>query len=183
MLMFILSGCSGAGKNTTINKLMEENKQVDLFTSFTTRGMRENETQGNPYFYYSLEEFEEKDKQGVIIEKEFIHGNYYGTSYEILEEKLKNNKVLIKDIGVEGTLNLQEKLKDRVNIVPIFLDVPKKELIKRITLRGESKDRVKVRASRFDYEKSFRKNYSYIFKFLPLDKAVTAMQNLISFDS
>ena len=161
MLMFILSGCSGAGKNTIINKLMQENNQVDLFTSFTTRQMRENETQGNPYFYYSLAEFEEKDKQGIIIEKEFIHGNYYGTSYEIL----------------------QEKLKDRVNIVPIFLDVPKKELIKRITLRGEPKDRVKVRASRFDYEISFRKNYSYLFKFLPLDKAVMAMQNLISFDA
>ena len=183
MLMFILSGCSGAGKNTVINKLMQQNERVDLFTSFTTRAMRENEEQGNPYFYYTLEEFEEKDKQGVIIEKEFIHGNYYGTSYEILEEKLNNNKILIKDIGVEGTLNLQQKLSDRVNIVPIFLDVPKRELIKRITLRGEPKDRVKVRASRFDYEMGFRKNYSFLFKFLPLDKSVCAMQSLIDMDS
>ena len=183
MLMFILSGCSGAGKNTIINKLMEENSQVDIFTSFTTRPMRENETQGNPYFYYTFDEFEERDKQGVIIEKEFIHGNFYGTSYEILEQKLKDNKILIKDIGVEGTLNLQQKLSDKLNIISVFLDVPKKELIKRITLRGEPKDRVKVRASRFNYELSFRKNYSYIFKFLPLEKAINAMQSIIDMDS
>ena len=180
MLMFILSGCSGAGKNTIINKLMQENKNVDIFTSFTTREMRENETQGNPYFYYSLEEFEEKDKQGIIIEKEFIHGNFYGTSYEILEQKLKENKILIKDIGVEGTLNLQQKLSEKVDIIPIFLSVPKRELIKRITLRGEPKERVKVRASRFNYEISFKHNYSYVFDFLPLEKAIFAMQSLIS---
>ena len=180
--MFIMSGCSGAGKNTIINKLMAENENVDIFTSITTRKMRENEVQGNPFFYYTIEEFEEKEKQGKIIEKEFIHGNYYGTSYEVLEQKLANNKILIKDIGVEGTLSLQQKLKDKVKIIPVFLDVPRKELIKRITLRGEPKDRVKVRASRFSYELTFKKNYEYVFKFLPLEKSVSAVNSLIELE-
>ena len=115
-MLFILSGCSGAGKNTVINKLMEQNKSVDIFTSITTRQIRPTESQGNPFYYYTLEEFEEKDRQGKIIEKEFIHGNFYGTSYEILEEKLSQNKILIKDIGVEGTLNLKQKLKEQLTI-------------------------------------------------------------------
>ncbi len=178
-MLFILSGCSGAGKNTVINEVMKENKNVDIFTSITTRQMRPNETQGNPFFYYTLEEFNKKDEQGLIIEKEFIHGNFYGTSYEILNQKLALNKILMKDIGVEGTLNLQEKLKNKLNIITIFLDVPKKELIKRITLRGEPKDRVKVRSARFNYELSFRKNYQFIFKDLPLEKSVLTIQNLI----
>lgn len=178
-MLIILSGCSGAGKNTVINALMEQNKNIDIFTSITTRPMRETETQGNPFFYFTKEEFENKDKQGLIIEKEFIHGNYYGTSYEVLEEKLALNKILIKDIGVEGTLNLQQILKEKLNILTIFLDVPKKELIKRITLRGEPKDRVKVRSARFDYELSFRKNYQYLFKQLPLENSVLAVKSII----
>ena len=180
MLMFILSGCSGAGKNTVIHALMQSNNQVDIFTSITTREKRPSEIQGNPFYYYTLEEFEQKDKQGLIIEKEFIHGNYYGTSYEVLEEKLAQDKILIKDIGVEGTLNLQRILKNKLQIIPVFLDVPKKELIKRITLRGEPKDRVKVRASRFNYELSFRKHYEYIFKHLSIDESVNALQSIIN---
>lgn len=178
--MFILSGCSGAGKNTVINQLMKENSQVDIFTSITTRQMRPTETQGNPFYYYTLEQFEEKDKQGLIIEKEFIHGNFYGTSYEVLNQKIEQNKILIKDIGVEGTLNLQNRLKDQLKIITIFLDVPTKELINRIVLRGEPKDRVKVRSSRFKYELSFRKNYEYIFKNLDLQNSVNALHYLIN---
>ncbi len=183
MIFFILSGCSGAGKNTIINEVMKNNKNVDVFTSLTTREKRPNEIQGNPYYYVTKEEIEELDKNGRLIEKELIHNNIMATSYDVLEDKLSKGKILIKDIGVEGTFNIIEKLKDKLVVVPIYLKVPKRELIDRITKRGEPKDKVKLRASRFGYENSFIPKYEYVFNHLPLEKSTMAVEILIEYIS
>ena len=49
-LLVVLSGPSGTGKGTVIRKLLEDNPQVRLSVSATTRNPREGEQHGEHYF-------------------------------------------------------------------------------------------------------------------------------------
>ena len=136
-MLIILSGSSGVGKNTIINKLLEDNENLELMTTVTTRDMRPGESQGNPYYFVTREEFEKKIEDGEMLEYALVHGNYYGTSRKILEDKVKNGKILIKDIDVEGTLNLMKLLGDEV--ISIYLKpVSIEQLRERLLGRGET---------------------------------------------
>ena len=51
-MLVILSGSSGVGKNTVINKILEENSNIELMPTMTTREMRDGEEPGKPYALY-----------------------------------------------------------------------------------------------------------------------------------
>lgn len=160
-MFVILSGSSGVGKNTVIKEMQKANSNMVLMPTYTTRERREGEIEGLPYFYISKDEFQDKIKNGEFIEHEHIHGNFYGSSYKIFDEYIKNGKILIKDIGVEGAQNLSKKMKDKTNIVKIFLTVKhKSELKKRLKSRGEKQ--IKLRLKRFGYEQKQKNKFDYI---------------------
>ena len=121
--MFImLAGSSGVGKNTLINDLKPKNSSVVLMPTLTTRAMRAGEVEGNPFYYLTKEEFEDKVKAGELFEHELIHGNFYGSSKIIFNEYLKSGKILMKDIGVEGAINLSRILKPFTNTIRVFFN-------------------------------------------------------------
>ena len=91
-MFVILSGSSGVGKNTVIKEMQKTETNLVMMPTFTTREKREGEVEGAPYFYISKEEFQEKIKNHELIEHEFIHNNYYGSSYTILMNILKPEK-------------------------------------------------------------------------------------------
>ena len=72
---------------------MEKTDKIVLMPTFTTRGMRDGEVEGSPYFYISKEEFQNKIKNNDFIEYEFIHNNYYGSTYSIFDEYIKSGKI------------------------------------------------------------------------------------------
>lgn len=173
--MFImLAGSSGVGKNTLINYIMKTNKEVALMLTLTTREMRPGEKQGNPFFFHSKEEFQEKIKNKELFEHELIHGNYYGSSRKVFLESLKENKVLMKDIGVEGAVNLSVMLKEYTNTIKVFLTTKNKRvLVKRLKERGEK--RIKHRLKRFNYEQGEK----YKFDFIIMNKTKPQTSHLL----
>ena len=79
--VIIMSGSSGTGKSTVINKLMEDcPNQFSFSISHTTRKPREGEKDGVDYFYISQEKFDEMIKNDEFIEFEKNYDNSYGTS-------------------------------------------------------------------------------------------------------
>lgn len=78
-MLVILSGSSGVGKNTVINKILEENSNIELMPTMTTREMRDGEEPGKPYAFVSKEEFEQMIENGELLEYQIVHGFYYGT--------------------------------------------------------------------------------------------------------
>ena len=88
-MFVILTGSSGVGKNTVIKNLIEEDNKFVLMPTYTTRQKREGEIEGNPYFYLTKEEFQDKIKHNDFIEYELIHTNFYGSSLSICEDYLK----------------------------------------------------------------------------------------------
>ena len=178
--MFVmLAGSSGVGKNTLINALIERNNKVALMVTLTTREIRPGEKQGDPFYFHTKEEFQQKIKNNELFEHELIHGNFYGSSKKIFAEALKNGKVLIKDIGVEGSVNLSILLKDYTNTIKVFLRTKtKKELVRRLEERGESK--IKHRLKRFDYEQGERYKFDFIILNCAKEQTLDLLQEVIN---
>jgi len=176
-MLILISGCSGSGKNTVINKLIENNSNLVQLKSCTSRQKLERDVEKCPYIHLSKEEFEEKIKNNELFEYEEVHGNYYGILKETINEVIKSEKDYIKDIGVLGQKNMVSRIGNKVKIVSIYLDVPKQELINRLKLRGETE--IEKRLARFDFENAHRPNYNLIIQNDNLDKTVEIIQNII----
>ena len=157
-MLIIMSGSAGVGKNTIINELLKEYNNLTLMTTVSTRAMRPGEEQGRPYYFVTLDEFNAMVERGEMLETCPIHGNMYGSSRKILEEKEKEGKVLIKDIDVEGTLNLKKILPD---IVTIYLK-PKSIEVLRERLIGRGEKDIDLRLKRYEYEEEMSKHYDYV---------------------
>ena len=177
-MFVILSGSSGAGKNTIIKALTEKNKNLKVFKTCTTRGARPEEINNNVYYHISKEEFEDKIKKGDFFEFEEIHGNLYGTLKETIDLIRKNEFHFIKDIGVEGQISFKERFPKDVKIVSIFLKVPKEELIKRLKERGEKE--IEKRMERFDYENSLIDNFDYVIENNSIEGTIKEIEKILA---
>lgn len=105
-MLVILSGVSGAGKDTIKKELIKRMDNVESLPSYTSRPKREGDIEGQTYYFVSKPEFEEKIKQDEFYEFNVHHNHYYGTSKKLMNQKIDNGKIIVKDIDVNGTENL-----------------------------------------------------------------------------
>lgn len=179
-MLIIISGFSGAGKNTVINELLKRNDNLTFLKSCTTRKKRLNEDK-HSYIFLNKKTFDKMLETGEIVESEEIHQNFYGIAKSSLEEVTscdKENKHFIKDVGVLGQINLIKLLKSyNIKVLSIFLTVPKLELIKRLKNRGEPD--IDLRLSRMEFEENYVGNFDAIIKNLNLNKTVKKIEKLI----
>ena len=177
-MLVILSGVSGAGKDTIKNELIQRMEDVISLPSFTSRKPREGEKEGVQYHFITKEQFEEKIKNNEFYEYDLHHENYYGTSRKLMNEKIQSGKIIVKDIEVNGTENLVKILKDETNLVTIFLKVEKDELKRRLIARGDnlSEEELELRLGRLEYEESKIKLYDYVIKNDDFEKTVNIIQ-------
>ena len=178
-MLVILSGVSGAGKDTIKKELMKRMEKIDTLPSFTSRQRRTGEEEGIQYHFISKDEFEDKIKKGDFYEFDLHHGNYYGTSRELLNNKIKEGKIIVKDIEVNGTENLLKLLKNDTKIVTIFIRVEKEELKRRLIERGDNIHDIEIRLSRLDYEESKINLYDYVIKNDEFEKTVQIIMTII----
>lgn len=178
-MLVILSGVSGAGKDTIKKELMKRMSNIVTLPSFTSREPRPGEIEGDHYCFISKEEFEEKIRKGDFYEYDLHHGNYYGTSKEFMGNKIKEGKIIVKDIEVNGTENLLKVLGNDTRIVTIFLKVEKEELKRRLIERGDNIEDIEVRLGRLEYEEDKIKLYDYVIKNNDFEKTVQVIMTII----
>jgi len=134
--ILVLSGPSGAGKSTIISAASDEIGEYYFSISTTTRSPRMGEVNGRDYFFVSKEAFEEDIRAGNFLEHALVHGNYYGTSLKPVRAALKDDKLVIFDIDVQGHRLVRAKLDDittSVFIVPPTLSELENRLRSRCT--------------------------------------------------
>ncbi|MBQ2937917.1 MAG: AAA family ATPase [Clostridia bacterium] len=180
-MLVILSGVSGAGKDTIKKELIKRMENVISLPSFTSRNPRVGEEEGVQYHFITKEEFKEKIKNGEFYEYDIHHENYYGTSRKLMNEKIQSGKIIVKDIEVNGTENLIKTLKHETKLVTIFLKVDKEELKHRLINRGDdlSESEMELRLSRLQYEESKIPLYDYVIKNDELEKTVQVIMTII----
>lgn len=180
-MLVILSGVSGAGKDTIKKELMKRMNNVVSLPSYTSRRPREGEEEGVQYHFITKEQFEEKIHNGEFYEYDLHHENYYGTSKKLLNEKIESGKIIVKDIEVNGTENLINLLKNETKLVSIFLKVDKEELRHRLEQRGDnlSEEEITLRLGRLQYEESKIGLYDYVIKNDDFEKTVQIIMTII----
>ncbi len=159
--IFIISGPSGAGKNTLINQLKSLHLGVHYIPSFTTRSLRPGEVQGNPYHFVDLESFQKMIEAHEFLEYEQIHGNYYGTHAKSYEYAIQHGYDVLKDIDVNGALNFRKWFHDHVVLIyvrPTDLST----LQRRLSDRGDSDEDIRLRLKRIEFEESKRDEFDYL---------------------
>lgn len=160
--LLIISGPSGAGKSSLIKKVLELIPNSVFSISTTTRAIRDGEKEGVNYFYVSKEEFEEDIEDGMFLEWAKVHENYYGTSLRPIIKYLKEDKLVILDIDVQGHKIAKEKF-DKL-ITSIFVttstqDVLKQRLLDRST---DTKEVIEKRLSNAISEMTSIYDYDYL---------------------
>lgn len=177
-VLVVISGPSGAGKGTVIKKLLEENENMCLSVSCTTRQPREGEVDGVHYYFKTMQEFKTMLRGGEFLEFATVFDNYYGTPVFAVEERRKEGKDVVLEIDVQGAMEVRKKIADAVLI---FIMPPSmEELRKRLTGRDtETEEQIEKRFSTAYYEMKFKSQYDYVVVNDEVENAVAEIGRII----
>jgi guanylate kinase len=135
-LLLILSSPSGAGKTTLTRNLIEQDHNIRLSVSVTTRPRRPSEIDGVHYRFIDIADFHEMRERGDLLEWAEVHGNFYGTPRRPVEQTLARGQDMMFDIDWQGTVQIVEKT--RADVVSLFVLPPSMaELKARLERRAE----------------------------------------------
>ena len=146
-IMFVVSSPSGAGKTTLTRTLIEKETNVNLSVSVTTRARRPSEIDGVHYRFISMRQFEAMRAAGELLEWAEVHGNFYGTPREPVEQTLARGRDVLFDIDWQGTQQICQKM--RADVVSVFVLPPSAaELKTRLERRAEDSGEIIARRLR-----------------------------------
>ena len=176
--ILVLSGPSGAGKSSLIKKIEDQIGAYYFSISTTTRPIREGEVEGVHYHFVSKEQFEEDIEEENFLEYARVHGNYYGTSLKPVKKALKEGKLVIFDIDVQGHDAVQKRLADITTSV--FVTTPTLcELKKRLNARGtDAQEIIDGRIQMAKREVQRISEYDYLVINDDLDEAADVLVNI-----
>ena len=176
--ILVLSGPSGAGKSSLIKKIEEEIGAYYFSISTTTRPIREGEAEGVDYYFVTKEQFENDVEEENFLEHARVHGNYYGTSIKPVKKALKEGKLVIFDIDVQGHDAVQKRLADITTSV--FVTTPTLcELKHRLNARGtDAQEIIEGRIEMAKREVQRISEYDYLVINDDLDEAAAILINI-----
>lgn len=178
--LIIISGTTCAGKGTLIKKLLDENNNLVLSISYTSRKPRDGEVDGVDYKFISHSKFEEKIKNGDFLEYAKVrYGEYFGTPKEEVDKLLKTGKDVILEIDVEGAKQIKKMYP---STVLIFVVAPTmSEVKRRIIERGkETSEQIVERFKTAYKELNGIPNYNYIVVNDNIYEAVSKIQAILT---
>ena len=174
--IFIISAPSGAGKTTLRRAVLERLPDVLYSVSYTTRSPRPGEVGGRDYEFISRAEFEEGIGAGRWAEWARVHGNYYGTSADVLRQAVAAGRDILLDIDVQGARQIRSRFPQSVTIfiMPPSLDT----LVKRLQARDtDDPEAVALRLRNAQEEMAQKDAYDHV---IVNDRLETAVEELIA---
>jgi guanylate kinase len=161
-VMLVLSSPSGAGKTTLSRQLLDNDSQIQLSVSCTTRTKRPGEKDGVDYKFLDTASFRGMVDRGEFLEYAQVFGNYYGTPRAPVEAALTAGKDVLFDIDWQGTQQLRDKVPG--DLVTVFILPPStRDLEKRLLTRAQDpKEIVAERMARAADEMSHYAEYDYV---------------------
>ena len=135
-LMLVLSSPSGAGKTTLARRLLDEEKDIALSVSHTTRKRRKGETEGKDYHFVDHDDFAAMRDRGAFLEWAVVFDNYYGTTRGPVEQALGAGRDVLFDVDWQGAASLRAKAPG--DVVTVFILPPSAaDLEQRLNVRAE----------------------------------------------
>jgi len=175
-LLFIVSAPSGAGKTTLVERLVDQTPHLKMSRSYTSRPVREGETDGVDYNFVSRERFEAMVAVGEFLEWADVFGNLYGTSAADTERILESGTDLVLVIDVQGARKVRRR---GIETTAIFVMPPSFEVLER-RLRGRSKDSEKAIQKRLEMARQEVASYAEYDFVIVNDEITTTVDRLRS---
>ncbi|MCS7285955.1 MAG: guanylate kinase [Anaerolineae bacterium] len=143
-LLVIISGPSGAGKDSVIRRMRELGFPFHFVVTMTTRPPRPDEVNGKDYFFVSEEEFESLLRRNGFLENALVYGYRYGVPKEQVKKALESGKDVIMRVDVQGARTLRRLIPDAVFI--FLIPASEEELARRLRARHtEGEEALKTR--------------------------------------
>lgn len=157
-LLFVISGPSGAGKDTLVDALRAQSPRLAYSVSATTRAPRPGEHEGEHYFFLSREAFEQRMAAGGFLETREYNGNLYGTPLDFIERMMADGYDVIMKPEVNGAVRIKEAYPDAVLIFLVperFSHLRERLLARRTETNEEIARRLEIAHEEMTYIRQF----------------------------
>jgi len=178
-ILFVVSAPSGAGKTTLCKEIVDFFPGLRQSVSFTTRPARPGEIDGRDYHFIDKSRFETMIAAGAFAEWAEVHGNFYGTALQNLQNAREAGEDLLLDIDCQGGRQLKESFDQAVFIFILPPDLD--ELERR--LRGRNTDSDEVISRRLENAREeIRQSSWYDYRVIndSIDEALAQLKDIIS---
>lgn len=138
--LFVITAPSGAGKTSLVKALLQDEPDLQVSTSYTTRAPRPGEQDGRDYHFVDEAAFAAMQERGEFLECAEVHGNRYGTSRKVISEMLARGQDLILEIDWQGARQVRALYPDCVGI--FILPPSMEELERRLRRRNQDAESV-----------------------------------------
>jgi guanylate kinase len=176
--LLVLSGPSGAGKGTLVERLVAARPECVFSVSATTRPRRTIENDGVQYEFVGRDEFERRRAAGLFLEWAEVHGHLYGTPAGFVDEGVKAGRIVVLDVDVQGGASVRRVRPDAVSvfIYPPSVESLRTRLLARRTDRPEV---VELRLQKAPGEMDQYREYDYLVVNDDLDLAVSRLVAIV----
>ena len=176
--LFVLSAPSGTGKSTLIDRAVREIPDMWHSISGTTRKPRDYEKEGVHYFFMERNAFKKSIDEDLFLEWAEVHGEFYGTPSDAVDDHLDKGENVIMDLDVQGAIQVKGR---RPETQLIFIMPPSLEVLrKRIeTRRTETEAAIQRRLSIAEKEMDHRDQFDFVIVNDELDKALLELKSIL----
>lgn len=185
-LLIVLSAPSGAGKTTLGDNLLGKRTDIVRAVTCTTRAPRPGEEHGVHYYFFSLEEFEQRVAAGEFLEHAHVYKNRYGTLKSEVLGKLRAGQDVLLTIDVQGAASVRKLAQADAelaqSLVTVFLTPPSRaELEARLNGRGtETPEVLARRLQEADVELEQAPLFDYLLLSETREKDLAALESIIA---
>jgi guanylate kinase len=176
--LFVVTGPSGAGKGTLIERLLERRSDLELAVSATTRARRAGEVERREYYFLSEEEFLERAERDEFLEHVVYVSGRYGTLRSEVERIFASGKSCVLELETKGARAVRDAVPGAVTIfitVPSFDELERRLRARATETSGVIEERLEVARSQLDEAGDF----DYVIVNDELDRAVDELSNVV----
>lgn len=179
--LFVITGPSGVGKGTILERFFQDNKNIIYSISQTTRKPRPGEVHGVNYFFVSKEEFEKSIQNDELLEWAKYSDNYYGTKKDFVLKALQKGVDVLLEIETQGAQKIMQKFPDCITVffTPPNLDELEKRLRGRKT---EDEESIKKRLEIVKEELELSTIYKYTIENDEIENALSKLQAVYDYE-
>ncbi len=180
-MLIVISGPSGAGKDTVIQRMKERELPFHFVVTATTRPRRISEVHGKDYFFVRKEEFARMIEEDELIEYAIVYGDYKGIPKQQVREAMSSGKDVIMRIDVQGAETVRKLVPEALLI---FITVGSEtELVNRLRERKtETADELAIRiaTARKELQRISQFDYVVVNPDFHLDETVDTIRAIIT---
>lgn len=176
--LVVLSGPSGVGKDTLLDRWAGKDPNVARVVAATTRKPRKGEVHGVHYWFMGSAEFRAKRSAGAFLESKKVHGNWYGSPVEQVDALIAAGKTTVLKIDVQGAFEVRRL---RPEALLLFIRPPSMEELERRlrSRRSETPAKVRKRLLVARHEIGRSKRYDVVVVNDDLDRAVEEVRRAV----